>query len=120
MFIDNTIIPTTMTMEEFYNKINNFKKAIYITVYTLSACIPRIPLIVVAVNPSDQIKKAKTNIYDNNLIIRELNYVRAIMIDLYFDSIIHNQNWLGEVYSKNSTFIHELEFKKIKFLSKRI
>ncbi len=91
MSIDNTIILTTMTIEELHNKINNFKKAIYITVHALSACISGISPIVIAINPSDQMEKAKTNAYDNNLIIRELNHARAMTIGLYFDDTTHDQ-----------------------------
>ncbi|CAG8850010.1 37214_t:CDS:1, partial [Gigaspora margarita] len=40
--IDDTTIPITMTIEELHNKISSFKKATYITVCALSACIPRI------------------------------------------------------------------------------
>ncbi|CAI2197857.1 3973_t:CDS:2, partial [Funneliformis geosporum] len=110
--IDNTTIPTTMTIEELHNKISNFKKATYITVYALSACIPGIPPVVIAVNPSDQTEKAEINVYDNNLIMRELNRVGAMTVGLYFDDATHDRNWLGEVYSENPVFIQELELKQ--------
>ncbi|CAI2178868.1 7809_t:CDS:1, partial [Funneliformis geosporum] len=74
-----------MTIEELHNKISNFKKATYITVYALSACIPRIPPVVIAVNPSDQTEKAEINAHDNNLIMRELNRAGAMTVGLYFD-----------------------------------
>ncbi|CAB4437270.1 unnamed protein product [Rhizophagus irregularis] len=110
--IEDTIIPTTMTIEELHNKISNFKKATYITVYALSACIPGIPPIVIVVNPSDQTEKAEINTHDNNLIMRELNRAGAMTIGLYFDGATLDRNWLGEVYSEDPTFTHELAFKK--------
>jgi len=93
-----------MTIEEFHNKISNFKKATYIMVYVLSVCIPGIPPIIIAIIPSDQTEKAEINTHNNNLIMRELNYASAITVGLYFDSATFDQNWLGEVYSKNPTF----------------
>ncbi|GBC35239.1 hypothetical protein GLOIN_2v1844828 [Rhizophagus irregularis DAOM 181602=DAOM 197198] len=110
--IEDTIIPTTMTIEELHNKISNFKKATYITVYALSACIPGIPPIVIAVNPSDQTEKAEINTHDNNLIMRELNRAGAMTIGLYFDGATLDRNWLGEVYSEDPTFTCELALKK--------
>ncbi|GET65599.1 hypothetical protein GLOIN_2v1844828 [Rhizophagus irregularis DAOM 181602=DAOM 197198] len=110
--IEDTIIPTTMTIEELHNKISNFKKATYITVYALSACIPGIPPIVIAVNPSDQTEKAEINTHDNNLIMRELNRAGAMTIGLYFDGATLDRNWLGEVYSEDPTFTRELALKK--------
>ncbi|POG65249.1 hypothetical protein GLOIN_2v1844828 [Rhizophagus irregularis DAOM 181602=DAOM 197198] len=101
-----------MTIEELHNKISNFKKATYITVYALSACIPGIPPIVIAVNPSDQTEKAEINTHDNNLIMRELNRAGAITIGLYFDGATLDRNWLGEVYSEDPTFTSELALKK--------
>lgn len=41
-------------------------------------------------------------------------------IGLYFDGATHDQNWLGEVYSEDSTFTHELALKKVRSLIKRI
>ncbi|RIB17834.1 hypothetical protein C2G38_2037407 [Gigaspora rosea] len=78
-------IGSTMTMEELHNKISSFKKATYITVYALSACIPGIPPIVIAVIPFDQKEKAELNNYNNNLIMSELYYAGAMTIGLYFD-----------------------------------
>ncbi|GES81353.1 hypothetical protein GLOIN_2v1844828 [Rhizophagus clarus] len=112
VLIEETIISTTMTMEELHNKISNFKKTTYITVYALSACISGIPPIVITVNPLNQTEKAEINTYDNNLIMRELNCAGAITIGLYFDSATLDQNWLGEVYSEDPTFTHELALKK--------
>ncbi len=93
-----------MTIKELHNKISNFKKATYIIVYALLACISRILLIIIAIISFNQIEKVKINIHDNNLIIRELNYTDTITVGLYFDNAILNQNWLGKVYSKNPTF----------------
>ncbi|RIB11197.1 hypothetical protein C2G38_2204104 [Gigaspora rosea] len=94
--IDNNTIPATMTMEELHNKISSFKKATYITVYALSACIPGISPVVIAVIPSDQNEKAELNNYNNNLIIRELYFAGAMTIGLYFDRAALDQNWLDE------------------------
>lgn len=81
MPIDDTTILTSITIEELHNKIINFKKATYITVYALSACIPRIPPIVVAIIPSDQTEKAEANTYDNNSIMRKLNHAEVMTYD---------------------------------------
>ncbi|CAG8727423.1 18681_t:CDS:2, partial [Gigaspora rosea] len=64
---------STMTMEELHNKISSFKKATYITVYALSACIPGIPPVVIA-----------------------LYFAGAMTIGLYFDRAALDQNWLDE------------------------
>ncbi|RIB15136.1 hypothetical protein C2G38_1601885 [Gigaspora rosea] len=100
-----------MTMEELHNKISSFKKATYITVYALSACIPGIPPVVIAVIPSDQKEKAELNNYNNNLIMSELYFAGAMTIGLYFDRAALDRNWLDEVYSKNPDFSQELALK---------
>ncbi|UZO29538.1 uncharacterized protein OCT59_023008 [Rhizophagus irregularis] len=84
----------------------------WIGFYALSACIPGIPPIVIAVNPSDQTEKAEINTHDNNLIMRELNRAGAMTIGLYFDGATLDRNWLGEVYSEDPTFTCELALKK--------
>ncbi|GBB91301.1 hypothetical protein RclHR1_01850011 [Rhizophagus clarus] len=81
-----------MTIEELHNKIGNFKKAIYITVYALSVCISGIPPIVITVIPSNQTEKEGINTHDNNLIMKALNYTGAMTINLYFDGATLDQS----------------------------
>ncbi|RIB08291.1 hypothetical protein C2G38_361024 [Gigaspora rosea] len=109
--IDDATIPTTMTIEELHNKISSFKKATYITVYALSACIPGILPVVIAIIPSDQMENIELNHYYNNLIMKKLYYAGAMTIGLYFDGASLDRNWLGEVYSQCPTFFQELALK---------
>ncbi|CAB4386382.1 unnamed protein product [Rhizophagus irregularis] len=84
-----------MTIEELHNKISRLKKATYITAYALTfigkACVPGIPPIVIAVNPSDKTEKAEINMHDNNERIKSCGTMA------YFDGAIHDRNWFGEV-----------------------
>src|SRR2546423_4621150 len=55
-------LPQTMTIDELQQKLINLKKATYITVFAISAVIPEVPPLVIAVLPSDQ-KETSENIF---------------------------------------------------------
>ncbi|CAG8729303.1 4067_t:CDS:2 [Cetraspora pellucida] len=113
ILINSITISTTMIFKELHNKINSFKKATYITVYALLACISEIPPVVISVIPSDQKKIIELNYYNNNLVIKGLYYASAMTIGLYFDDATLDKNWLGEIYSKSPVFSQKLILKSI-------
>ncbi|CAB4409103.1 unnamed protein product [Rhizophagus irregularis] len=106
--IDTSIIPHVMTAEELHAKISSLEKATYITVYALSAILPGIPPLVLAVIPSNQ-KETKAKVFfENNKILKELVKSGAKPIGLYFDGATHDRFWIGETYSKNSSVYSDL------------
>ena len=106
--MQQTSIPQVMTIEELQQKLIALKKATYITVFAISAVIPGIPPLVIAVLPSDQ-KETSTSVFqENNLVIKHLNRAGAKLIGLYFDGASHDRNWLGKTYCTNTEFQSEL------------
>src|SRR5688572_29154618 len=89
------------------------KKVTYIIVFVISAIIPEIPLLVIAVLPSDQKETLAVVFQENNLIVKHLNRVGAKLIGLYFDDAFHDRNWLGRTYKPNSEFKIELGLIKV-------
>jgi hypothetical protein len=106
--IDTSTIPCSMSVEELHAKILSFEKATYITVFTLSAVLLGIPLLVLAVIPSNQKETKVDAFFENNMVLKELINSNAKPIGLYFDGAAHDRSWIGETYSKNSSVFSDL------------
>ncbi|CAG8795694.1 17903_t:CDS:2, partial [Gigaspora rosea] len=64
--IDTSTITYSMTAEELHAKISSFDKATYITVFALTAVLPGIPPLVLAVIPSNQKETKADAFFENN------------------------------------------------------
>ncbi|CAG8748131.1 19764_t:CDS:2, partial [Gigaspora margarita] len=70
--------------------------------------LPGIPLLVLAIIPSNQ-KEAKTDaFFENNTVLKELIKSNAKLIGLYFDGAAHDRSWIGKTYSENSSVFSDL------------
>src|SRR5579859_4570141 len=93
--IDNSIVSHSMTVEKLHMKISSFEKVTYITIFALSAILPGIPPLVLAVILSNQ-KKTKADAYfENNSVLKELVKSDAKPIGLYFDGAAYDRSWIG-------------------------
>ncbi|EXX61378.1 hypothetical protein RirG_171690 [Rhizophagus irregularis DAOM 197198w] len=82
--------------------------ATYITVFALSAVLPGILPLVLAVIPSNQ-KETKADAFlENNTVLKELIKLGAKPIGLYFDGAAHDRSWIGKTYSKKSSVFNDL------------
>jgi hypothetical protein len=106
--IDTSTIPHSMTANELHAKISSFEKATYITVFALSAILPGIPPLVLAIIPSNQKETKSDAFFENNTVLKELVNSDAKPIGLYFDGAAHDRSWIGETYSKNSSVYNDL------------
>ncbi|CAI2190724.1 6412_t:CDS:2, partial [Funneliformis geosporum] len=114
--IDNSMVPHSMTTEELHTKISSFNKATYITVFALSAILPDILPLVLAIISSNQ-KETKSDVFfKNNTILKELIKSNAKPIGLYFNDAAHDQAWIEETYNKNSLVYNDLGIIMINML----
>ncbi|CAG8719310.1 4832_t:CDS:2, partial [Dentiscutata heterogama] len=117
MYTNATSIPYLITIDKLHQKLVTLKKATYITVYTISAIIPGILPLVIAVLSSNQKETLVNIIEENNLIVKYLNHAGAKLVELYFDSAPYDRNWLGRTYFTNYEFQNKLGLIKNRFLS---
>ncbi|CAG8852636.1 8953_t:CDS:1, partial [Gigaspora margarita] len=110
--MQQTSIPYSMSIDELQQKLKTLKKATYITVFAISAVIPGIPPLVIAVLPSDQKETLANIIEENNLVVKHLNCANAKLVGLYFDGAPHDRNWLGRTYFTNYEFQNKLGLVK--------
>src|SRR6266540_36210 len=83
--MQQTSIPQIMILDELQRKLMCLKKTTYIMVFVISAVIPGIPPLVIAILPSNQKETSAVVFQENNLIVKHFNHARAKLIELYFD-----------------------------------
>ncbi len=88
--INTSIISYSMTVEELYAKISSFDKITYNTIFALSAVLPGISLLVLAVISSNQKETKADAFFENNTVLKELIKSNAKPISLYFDGAAYD------------------------------
>ncbi|RIA84535.1 hypothetical protein C1645_832097 [Glomus cerebriforme] len=106
-------VPTSMLIDELQQIISSLKKAIYITVYAISAVLPGIPPMVISIIPSDQSEKKNDVFYENNTIIQHLAASDSNFIGLFFNGATHDRTWLSQLYSENPIYETDLHLNKL-------